>query len=183
MVDDDPEIRRAVHDALQESGVVVIAQASDGREGVELVWHYKPDVVVLDVFMPGVDGVRAMQRIHERLPDTRCIMLSVSSDPDLGVLALRAGIESIIELEGEIYIRWPAPTLDSEMRRKATGKGGAKPARPHHGGRANVDVRQLMKEFGEALRITPNQMRLNARLLKEEWTARLKRLLEELVSS
>ncbi len=78
VVDDDPEIRRAVNDALQQSGVVVIAQASDGREGVELAWHYKPDVVVLDAFMPGVDGVTAMQRIHERLPDARCIMLSVS---------------------------------------------------------------------------------------------------------
>src|SRR5437588_8456244 len=91
VVDDDPAVREAVRDALQQSGVVVIAQAADGRQGVELAWHYKPDVVVLDVFMPGVDGVTAMQRIHERLPDACCIMLSVSSDPELGVMALRAG--------------------------------------------------------------------------------------------
>jgi two-component system nitrate/nitrite response regulator NarL len=146
VVDDDPEIRRAVHDALQESGVVVIAQASDGREGVELVWHYKPDVVVLDVFMPGVDGLRAMQRIHERLPDTRCIMLSVSSDPELGVMALRAGaagfltkgsispasLSRIIEgaLDGEVAAS-PKLVADvvAELRRVPQGGIGMRPVR------------------------------------------------------
>ena len=91
VVDDDPALREAVRDALQQAGVIVIAQAADGREGVELAWHYKPDVVVLDVFMPGIDGVTAMQRIHQRLPDACCIMLSVSADSELGVLALRSG--------------------------------------------------------------------------------------------
>ena len=113
MVDDDPAVRQAVHDALHESGVVVIAQASDGRQGVELVWHYKPDVVVLDVFMPGLDGVSAMQRIHERLPAACCIMLSVSADPELGVLALRAGAAGFLT-KGSI-----SPSSLAQIIRKA----------------------------------------------------------------
>jgi two-component system, NarL family, response regulator LiaR len=146
VVDDDPEIRRAVHDSLQEAGVVVIAQASDGREGVELVWHYKPDVVVLDVFMPGVDGVTAMQRIHERLPEARCIMLSVSSDPELGVMALRAGAAGFLTkgsinpaslariirgaLEGEVAAS-PKLVADvvAELRRVPQGGIGMRPVR------------------------------------------------------
>jgi transcription-repair coupling factor (superfamily II helicase) len=100
---------------------------------------------------------------------------------DIKVLAIRAGVESIIEQEGEIYLRWPAPSLETEMRRKVSKSTQAN-TRGRPTGRANVDARRLMKEYGEALRITPNQMRLNMRLLKNEWQTRLKELLEELSS-
>jgi CheY-like chemotaxis protein len=122
VVDDNTTIRQAVRDALQESGVVVIAQASDGREGVELAWHYKPDVVVLDVFMPGLDGISAMQRIHERLPDACCIMLSVSADRELGIMALRAGAAGFLT-KGAI-----SPTRLADIIRGAGGARG--PPRP-----------------------------------------------------
>ena len=146
VVDDDPAVRQTVHDALQESGVVVIAQASDGRQGVELVWHYKPDVVVLDVFMPGVDGVTAMQRIHSRLPEACCIMLSVSDDADLGVLALRSGAAGFLTkgeispsnlakiirgaLDGEVAAS-PKLVADvvAELRRSPQGGIGMRPVR------------------------------------------------------
>lgn len=146
VVDDNASVRQTVHDALQESGVVVIAQASDGREGVELVWHYKPDVVVLDVFMPGLDGISAMQRIHERLPQACCIMLSVSADRELGLMALRAGAagfltkgaispSSLVDimrgaLDGEIAAS-PRLVADivAELRRMPQGGIGMRPVR------------------------------------------------------
>jgi DNA-binding NarL/FixJ family response regulator len=146
VVDDDPAVRQAVHDALQESGVVVIAQAGDGRQGVELVWHYRPDIVVLDVFMPGLDGITAMQRIHQRQPDACCIMLSVSDDPELGVLALRAGAAGFLTkgsitpsslariirgaLEGEVAAS-PRLVADvvAELRRIPPGGIGMRPVR------------------------------------------------------
>src|SRR5579884_1993680 len=146
VVDDNATVRQAVHDALQESGVVVIAQASDGREGVELVWHYKPDVIVLDVFMPGLDGISAMQRIHERLPGACCILLSVSADRELGVMALRAGAagfltkgsispSSLVDiirgaLDGEIAAS-PRLVADivAELRRIPQGGIGMRPVR------------------------------------------------------
>jgi DNA-binding NarL/FixJ family response regulator len=146
VVDDDPAVRQAVHDALQEAGVTVIAQAGDGRQGVELVWHYKPDVVVLDVFMPGFDGLATMKRIHERLPNTCCIMLSVSSDAELGVMALRAGAAGFLTkgsispsslaevirgaLQGEVAA---SPQLVAgvvaELRRVPAGGIGMRPVR------------------------------------------------------
>lgn len=146
VVDDDSAVRQAVRDALQEAGVVVIAQASHGREGVELVWHYKPDVVVLDVFMPGLDGISAMQRIHERLPGACCIMLSVSADRELGVMALRAGAAGFLTkgaispssladiirgaLDGEIAAS-PRLVADivAELRRTPQGGIGMRPVR------------------------------------------------------
>lgn len=146
VVDDDPAVRQSVCDALQASGVVVIAQASDGRQGVELVWHYKPDVVVLDVFMPGLDGVTAMQRIHDRLPDACCIILSVSADAELGVLALRAGAAGFLTkgavspsslaeimrgaLQGEVAAS-PKLVADvvAELRRTPQGGIGMRPVR------------------------------------------------------
>lgn len=101
---------------------------------------------------------------------------------DIKVLAIRAGIENIIEQGGEIFLRWPAPSIETEMRRKS-GSKQVEPTRPKPTGRANVDVRRLMTVFGEALRITPNQMRLNTKILpKDEWQDKLKQLLEELVA-
>lgn len=120
IVDDDPMVRRAVRDALQESGVVVIAEAKDGREGVELAWYYKPHVVVLDVFMPGMDGIAAMHRIHERLPETCCIMLSVSSDPELGVMALRSGAAGFLT-KGEVSPSALAGILEGTLKGEVAG--------------------------------------------------------------
>src|SRR6476659_8588561 len=54
IADDDPFARRSVRDALQEAGVVVIAEASNGTEAVELGLHYQPDVVLMDVVMAGM---------------------------------------------------------------------------------------------------------------------------------
>ncbi len=120
VVDDDAMVRRAVRDALQESGVVVIAEARDGREGVELALHYKPDVVVLDVFMPGMDGIAAMRRIHERHPDTCCIMLSVSSDPELGVMALRSGASGFLT-KGSVSPSSLAAVIEGTLRGEVAG--------------------------------------------------------------
>jgi DNA-binding NarL/FixJ family response regulator len=120
IVDDDPMVRRAVRDALQESGVIVIAEAKDGREGVELAWHYKPDVVVLDVFMPGMDGIAAMHRIHERHPETCCIMLSVSSDSELGVMALRSGAAGFLT-KGEVSPSALAGILEGTLQGEVAG--------------------------------------------------------------
>lgn len=123
------------------------------------------------------DLVREMEDRFGALPEAARNLIYLL---EVKVLAIRAGVESIIEQEGEIYLRWPAPTLETEMRRKAGSK--QPPERKRSTGRANVDPRRLLKEFGEALRITPNQMRLNIRLLKDKWPTRLKSLLDELTN-
>ena len=63
IADDDPFARRVIKDVLQRSGVIVIAEARDGHQAVELTLRHLPDVVVMDVVMPGFDGVVATRRM------------------------------------------------------------------------------------------------------------------------
>lgn len=91
IADDDPLARRALRDALQEAGCAVAADATDGQEAVELALHYRPDVVLMDVGLPRIDGIAAMRQILEQAPEVRVVMLSRSNDEDSGLLALGAG--------------------------------------------------------------------------------------------
>jgi two-component system, NarL family, response regulator LiaR len=89
--DDDPLVRRFVRDALELSGIIVIAEASNGREAIELTRFYHPEVVLMDVVMPGMDGIEATRRITAEAPGTRVVMLTGSGDDELALLGLRAG--------------------------------------------------------------------------------------------
>ena len=91
IADDDALARRVLRDALQAAGIIVIAEAPDGREAVELAVHYRPDVVVMDVVMPVLDGLEATRRIVERAADVKVVMLTSTEDVDVGLVGLRAG--------------------------------------------------------------------------------------------
>lgn len=91
VADDDTFVRRIVKETLQSAGITVIAEARTGREAVELVLHYRPDVVLMDVVMPELDGIAATRRILKELPDQAVVLLTGSDDEDLVILGLRAG--------------------------------------------------------------------------------------------
>jgi two-component system, NarL family, response regulator LiaR len=91
IADDDPFVRRHVKDALRRAGVVVIAEATTGREAVDLSLHYRPDVVLMDIVMPDIDGITATHRIVNEQPDQRVILLTGSEDEDMAMAGLRAG--------------------------------------------------------------------------------------------
>ena len=63
VVDDDPLVRRMIRDVLHPAGILVVGEAQDGRDAVRAARHYKPDVILLDVVMPGVDGLTALEQI------------------------------------------------------------------------------------------------------------------------
>lgn len=102
VVDDDPMARRLVRDALQLADIVVIAEAGSGREAIELTKFYKPDVVLMDVVMPGMDGIEATRRIIRAVPGARVVMLTRSDDDDLGLLGLRAGAVGFLTKDVDI---------------------------------------------------------------------------------
>ncbi len=91
VVDDDAFARRAIADVLRRSGTVVVAEAGDGTEGVELVHYHRPDLVIMDIIMPGVDGLAATRRILRDRPDQIVVLLTSSGNDDLGMLGLRMG--------------------------------------------------------------------------------------------
>jgi DNA-binding NarL/FixJ family response regulator len=90
IADSDPFARRVIRDALQGEGIVVIAEASDGQDVVDLSVHYRPDVVLMDV-LPHLDRIGAIRRILDRVPSAAVLIVSAEDEEDLGLLCLRSG--------------------------------------------------------------------------------------------
>jgi len=97
VADDDPLARRVVRDALEAGGIVVIAEAANGREAVELCLYYKPDVVLMDLVMPDVDGIQATRHVLETVTDPpRIIVVTTFENDDYVYAALRAGASGFL---------------------------------------------------------------------------------------
>lgn len=92
IVDDHTLFRSGIKLLLQrQKGFEVVGEAGDGLEGVKRAKSLKPDVVLLDLHMPGVTGREAVSLIIEESPQTRVVMLTVSEDAEDLVECLRAG--------------------------------------------------------------------------------------------
>ena len=98
VVDDHPIMRDGLSDALEASGrFEVVGLAADGEEAVRTVEELGPDVIVMDVMMPGMDGIDACREIMELLPDTRVLMLTASSEEDATIEAVAAGATGYLQ--------------------------------------------------------------------------------------
>ena len=92
LVDDDPVFRELLAFVLRaDAGAEIVGQAGDGARGVELARECRPDVVVMDLRMPHMDGFEATQRIAATVPDARVLVVSSSTEPDDIERACRAG--------------------------------------------------------------------------------------------
>jgi DNA-binding NarL/FixJ family response regulator len=92
LVDDHSLFRAGIRSLLQTvSGVDVVAEAGDGRKGVHLIEALRPDVVLMDIMMPGLNGMDATARVARTYPATRVIMLSMNAGEDSVLQTLRAG--------------------------------------------------------------------------------------------
>jgi two-component system, chemotaxis family, chemotaxis protein CheY len=76
VIDDTSDIRELLRLVLSRNGMDVVGEAGDGRAGVELVRTERPDVVLLDLSMPVMDGLEALPLIRELVPDAQIIVLS-----------------------------------------------------------------------------------------------------------
>ena len=97
LADDHTLIRaglRMVVDA--EPDLMVVGEADDGRQALAMTQTLKPDVVVMDIGMPSLNGIEASRQIHATLPDTRIVMLSMHSDEGYVLRALKAGAKAYL---------------------------------------------------------------------------------------
>jgi DNA-binding NarL/FixJ family response regulator len=100
IVDGDPLARRAVAELLRAAGsFVVVATAGDGREGVELALHYRPDLVLAATGLPKLDVVDLVRRVVAETHGTRVVVLTVDREDAVAMAALRAGATGVVSKE------------------------------------------------------------------------------------
>ena len=98
LVDDHQVMRDLLRDALENTGEFqVVAQAADGQEALRLVQEAAPDVIVMDVIMPVMDGIDACRQITGLLPGTRVLMLTASNEQDAIVRSIAAGATGYLQ--------------------------------------------------------------------------------------
>ncbi|MEP7059379.1 MAG: response regulator transcription factor [Actinomycetota bacterium] len=98
IVDDHPVTREGLRTALElsENVVVVVGEASSGEEAVDRARELSPDVVFMDVRMPGMDGIEATRRIRQAAPDTKIILITVDESRGAISDAIKAGVSGYL---------------------------------------------------------------------------------------
>jgi len=97
IADDHMVVRQGIRGVLEEvEGLEVVAEAGDGDEAMALVLEHLPDVVVLDVNMPGKTGLEVARLLREEAPSVRVLILSMHDDPEYVLQAVRAGADGYV---------------------------------------------------------------------------------------
>lgn len=92
LVDNHTLVRAGIRALLEQiPNVLVVGEAGDGREALKLVEQYRPHLVFMDITMPVMNGLEATVRVVKEFPGTRVVMLSVHTDEEYVLQALRAG--------------------------------------------------------------------------------------------
>jgi DNA-binding NarL/FixJ family response regulator len=127
-----------IRDALRPADILVVGEAHNGRDALRAARYYKPDVVLLDVVLPGVDGITVLeQMVADDHVDAKIVVLSVRGEHDLGYLALRKGADGYLNKELDLSV------LPRVLRDVANG--GAAISR-----RLTADLARRLRELPEA---------------------------------
>jgi DNA-binding NarL/FixJ family response regulator len=123
IVDDHEVVRMGLKALLQQHPHLhVVAEAGTGEEAVQQALNFQPDVVVMDVRMPGMSGVEACRQIVQQLPATRVIMLTTFAEDELLFAAIRAGAS------GYVLKRIGSQDLVQTIEAIARGESAIEPA-------------------------------------------------------
>jgi len=150
LADDHTLVRAGIRSLVQAlSGIQVVAEAGDGREALSLIEAHQPDVAVLDIAMPGLNGLEVAAQVADNFPYVRVIILSMHATEEYVLRALRAGAAG--------YLLKDADTTELELAIKAVTRGETylSPAVSKH---VTEYVRRVGQEAHSALeRLTPRQ--------------------------
>jgi len=97
VVDDHRILRQGIRSLLaSQEDFEIVAESSDGRESVKDVMKHKPDVVLMDIAMPNLNGFEATRQIKKKQPDTKILVLSMYRDDEYVLQALQAGVSGYV---------------------------------------------------------------------------------------
>lgn len=141
LVDDHTLVRSGLRMVLSAApGIEVVGEACDGAEGVAMALDIMPDVVLMDVAMPGMSGLQAAEQLHKKAPDIRIIMLTMHDAEEYVSRALHAGVSGYLlkdaapeeahvaiqaVMEGGIYL---SPGVSRQVVAHYVGQGSGRQA-------------------------------------------------------
>jgi DNA-binding response OmpR family regulator len=160
VVDDDPTVSDVVRRYLEQDGCEV-RLAADGADGLAAIAAERPDLVVLDLMMPGIDGIEVCRRVRRQLPDLPVVMLTALGEEADRVLGLEVGADDYLTKPfspRELVLR-----IRSVLRRTAAAPAG--PAVLTDGGLVADTGRRIATLHGAPLALTVREFDLLAFLL------------------
>ncbi len=162
IVDDHAIVREGIAEVLEQSGEFeVVGQAGDGAEAVDKVGELRPDVVIMDILMPGMDGIEACREIVGALSETRVLMLTASNRHEAIVQAVNAGATGYLQkFSGkEMLLSTLREVAEGEFRvqgeaaRKLVTEMGSEygPIPPNELERLTAREREILKMFARGM--------------------------------
>lgn len=139
IVDDAELFREALRAAFTQEGFDVVAAAADAMSGIDLAREHEPDLVMLDLLMPGMSGLEVVATILKASPRSRVVLLTASESAEDLLAAVKAGASGYITKDT------PLPRLASDMRDVLEGGAAISPAM---GGKLFSALRDLLRHSG-----------------------------------
>jgi len=139
IVDDAELFREALKAAFSQEGFEVVAVAADAMAGIDLAREHEPDLVMLDLLMPGMSGLEVVGTIQKASPRSRVVLLTTSESAEDLLAAIKAGASGYLTKDT------PLPRLAASMREVLDGGAAISPAM---GGKLFSAMRDLLRHNG-----------------------------------
>ena len=170
IADDHALFRDSLKSLLAARDFEVVGEARDGAEAVDLAWKLKPDVVLMDLTMPGMDGIEATQRLSAELPEVKVVVLTASDDDATLFQAIKSGAKGYLlkDLEADRFFELlegvgrGEPALTPVLARKLLEEF----ANPTRSSRRDNDPDALTERETEVLELMVDGVTSNRKLAK-----------------
>ena len=171
IADDHALFRNSLRSLLESHDIEVVGEASNGEEAVELTWSLKPDVVLMDLTMPLMDGLEATRRLSAELPDVKVVVLTASDEDNNLFEAIKSGAKGYLlkNLESEQFfsllegVAIGEPALTANLARRLLDEF----ARPRRTSKEDQDPDALTDREREVLELMVTGITSNRRLAKQ----------------